>query len=164
MKPCLAIFAIALTVVLIGCGGDDDTATSAGDSSKVRTAAETTQAQEEPDYPLPRIPAKKGPLEKLVVKDLEVGRGPVARRGDEAIVRYVGVFWKSGEVFSQQWQSPNVVALDGEEYGPGWQRGLRGMRVGGRREFWVPGALVLDGGTDAAYVVALIGVKPGATS
>ncbi|HEX7279792.1 MAG TPA: FKBP-type peptidyl-prolyl cis-trans isomerase [Solirubrobacterales bacterium] len=153
--------AIVLTVGLLGCGSDEGTATSAGTGSKDRTVAETTQAQGEPDYPLPAIPAQRAPLKKLVVKDLEVGTGPVVRPDDEAVVRYVGVFWKTGKLFSQHWGSTNSITLD--EYGPGWEKGLQGMRVGGRREFWVPGALVFDGGTDAAYVVSLVGIKPGGT-
>jgi peptidylprolyl isomerase len=161
MKVYGAFIVIALAAGLFGCGGGGGAVTSADSSSRDRIATETTQAQQEPDHPFPRIPAKRGPLEKLVIKDLEVGEGPVVRQGDEVIVRYVGVFWKTGELFSQHWGSTNRIKL--EEYGPGWEKGLQGMRVGGRREFWVPGALVFDGGTDAAYVVSLVGIKPGGT-
>jgi peptidylprolyl isomerase len=164
MKICSALVAVVLLAGLTGCGGSDEMTISAETSTKERTATETTQAQQELDYPLPSFPAKRSPLKKLVIKDLEVGTGAVARRGDEVTFRYVGVFWKTGKVFSQHWGSTNSIKLDGEEYGPGWQKGLQGMRVGGRREFWIPGALVFDGGTDAAYVVSLVGIKPGGTS
>jgi peptidylprolyl isomerase len=163
MKACGVIFVIALTAIFLGCGGGSETATSADAGSGDRTAAETTQAQQEPDYPLPKIPPKRPPLEKLVVRELEVGEGPKARWGDEVIVRYVGVYWKTGKLFSQHWNSTLDFKLDGEAYGPGWQKGFVGMRVGGRRELVIPGALLFGGGTDAAYVVTLDKVKPGAT-
>jgi peptidylprolyl isomerase len=162
MKICSALVIGVLAIAFVGCGGDEETATSVDGSSRDQTAPGVTQAQQEPDYPLPEIPAKRSSLKKLVIKDLEVGKGPMVRHGDEAIVRYVGVFWKTGKLFSQHWGSTNKIKL--EEYGPGWEKGLQGMRVGGRREFWVPGALVFDGGTDAAYVVSLVGIEPGGTS
>ena len=163
MKVCSALFVLALAVVFFGCGGSDGTATSADRGNDARAAAETTQAKPKPDYPLPKLPAKRPPLKKLVITDLELGKGPVAHWGDEVIVRYVGVFWKTGEVFSQHWNSTLDFKLDGEAFGPGWQKGFVGMRVGGRRELVIPGDLLAGPGTDAAYIVTLDKVKPGAT-
>ena len=163
MKTCTSAFVIALAVIFLGCGGNEETATSAVSTSSDRTAAETTQAKGESDFPVPELPAKRPPLEKLVVKDLEVGKGPRARWGDEVIVRYVGVYWKTGEVFSQHWNSTLDFELDGEAFGPGWQKGFVGMRVGGQRELVIPGALLVGPGTDSAYIVTLDKVKPGAT-
>lgn len=163
MKSCSVIVALALTTVSIGCGGNGDTATSADVSVGQQTVSETTQAQQGAAHPLPALPANRGPLKDLVVKDLEVGKGPVAGWGDVATVRYVGVFWKTGTVFAQYWQSPTPFKLNGKTFGPGWQEGIEGMRVGGRRELWIPSALYFNDGTDTAYVVALDKVKSGAT-
>lgn len=88
-----------------------------------------------------------------------MGKGPVARWGDEVTVRYVGVYWETGDVFTQNWHDPLRFELDGEWFGVGWQRGVHGMRVGGRRELRVPAAL-LDSKTDVAYVVSLRTVNP----
>jgi peptidylprolyl isomerase len=162
VKACNAIFAIALVVTFLGCGGDGETAISAVSTPSDRVATETTQAQREPEYPLPELPAKRPPLKKLMVRELEVGKGSEARWGDEVIVRYVGVYWKTGKVFSQHWDTTLDFELDGEEYGSGWQKGFVGMRVGGRRELVIPGALLAGPGTDAAYIVTLDRVKPGA--
>lgn len=163
MKSCTAAFVIVLAAIFLGCGGNEETATSAGTTSSDRTAAETTQAQPEPEYPLPELPAQRPPLKRLVVKEIEVGKGPRARWGDEVIVRYVGVFWKTGEVFSQHWNSTLDFKLDGQAFGRGWQKGFVGMRVGGRRELVIPGALLIGPGTDSAYIVTLDKVKPAAT-
>jgi FKBP-type peptidyl-prolyl cis-trans isomerase len=159
MRAYGAFLLVAFTMLLLGCGGEERSATSADATSADRGAGEAGVAQQEVDYPLPRLPEKRGPLKKLVIKDLKVGKGPMVRPGDEVVVRYVGVFWETGKLFSQVWNSPNRIEL--EQYGPGWEKGLRGMRVGGRREFWIPGALIFDGGTDAAYVVSLVGIKAG---
>jgi peptidylprolyl isomerase len=156
MKTCAALLLVAVAAGLSGCGGEAETTASAGDGSGDPTVARATPPKE--DYPLPKLPPQRGPLEKLVVRDLEVGKGPVARWGDEVTVRYVGVYWKTGEIFSQNWHEPLDFELDGEWFGVGWQRGVHGMRVGGRRELRVPGAL-LAGKTDVAYVVFLSAVK-----
>lgn len=163
MRTCVALLAVALVAVFSGCGGGGDTVDSADTQSGARTTTETTQAQQEPAYPLPDLPAKRGPLKKLVVTDLKVGKGPMARWGDMAVVRYVGVYWETGKVFSQHWNSTLTFKLDGKKFGPGWQKGIEGMRVGGRREIVIPGALLFGGGTDAVYVLTLDRVKPGAT-
>jgi FKBP-type peptidyl-prolyl cis-trans isomerase len=185
MKTCSALIIFALAAGLLGCGSDG-AGTSAKTGSEDRTVAEAPQDRTDPEiaaarreadriapedprarldtgYPRPFLPSKRVPIEKLVIKDLEVGKGPVARWGDEATVRYVGVYWKTGGVFSQHWDNPYDFELDGEWFGPGWQRGIHGMRVGGLRELRIPAAMVF-GKTDAAYIVSLRAVKPGARS
>ncbi|HEU4738350.1 MAG TPA: FKBP-type peptidyl-prolyl cis-trans isomerase [Solirubrobacterales bacterium] len=160
MRVCGLVLAFALTVVLLGCGGNGEADTSVDTGPGDRTVTETVQAKK-PEYPAPKIPAKRGPLEKLVVRDLEVGTGPVARWGDVAVVRYVGVYWQTKLVLSEHWASTLTFKLDGKKFGPGWQKGIEGMRVGGRREILIPGPLLFEGGEDAAYVVGLDKVKPG---
>lgn len=164
MKACTAALAIVLAAISLGCGGNDGTATPADTTSRDRTAAETTQAKREPDFPFPEIPAKSPPLKKLVIKDLEVGKGPMARWGDEAIARYIGVYWKTGKAFTEALEpEPLGFKLDQDGPAPGWQKGLHGMRVGGWRELLIPSDLLYNGG-DSAYIVTLVRVKPGAAS
>jgi FKBP-type peptidyl-prolyl cis-trans isomerase len=160
MKVYSAFIALALMAISFGCGGDGGTATSAEDSSEDRPVAKSTQAQEEPDYPVPKIPSKRGPLKKLVVKDVEVGMGPVARWGDEVAVRYVGLYYQTGEPYSQHWGFTLEFKLNGKAYGTGWQKAIQGMRVGGRREALIPGRQFFEG-EDMAYVITLVWVKPG---
>jgi FKBP-type peptidyl-prolyl cis-trans isomerase len=154
----VALVALALTVGLLGCGGGDGTATSADSGPKDRTAAETTQEKKKPAYPVPGVPPQKRSLEKLVVKNLEVGKGETADWGDVAIVRYVGVYYKTGKIYSQHWGYRYDFKLDGETVGPGWQKGIHGMKVGGRRELLIPSEQIYGDG-DLAYVVLLEDVR-----
>ena len=162
MKALGAFLAIALAITLLGCGGSDETATSADTSSGDRTVSETTPAWQGAEYPVPSVPPQEDPLKELVVTDLAKGKGPAAHRGDEVTIRYVGSFYETGTVFVQNWDTPEDVKLDGKTYGRGMQEGLEGMKVGGRREILIPRALYFNDGDDAAYVVALDGVRPGA--
>ncbi len=161
MKICGAILALAFAVISVGCGGSGDAGTSAEGGSVGSTTA--AAASQKARHPVPRAAPGKKPLHKLVVKDLEVGRGPVANWGDEATVRYVGVYYDSGKTYSQHWDHSLDFDLDGEAVGPGWQKGIEGMRVGGRRELLIPSGLLFGDG-DLAYVVALLGAKEPARS
>lgn len=176
MRTLGALLIAVLASFALGCGGGGETATSTDTGSADRVVSKATQDETAPertagksarprlqgDYPVPDLPPQRRPLERLVVKDLEIGRGPAAHWGDEATVRYVGVYWKTGEIYSQHWDYTLDFELDGEWFGPGWQRGIQGMRVGGRRELRIPAALVFNRETDAAYVVSLVDVKSGA--
>jgi peptidylprolyl isomerase len=156
MKIYSAILALILTAAVLGCGGSD-TATSAENGS-----AETisTSSQDEPKHPIPEVPPQKEPLKKLVVKELKAGEGPPARWGDDVSVRYVGVHYETGKPYSQHWGFSWTFKLDGEQIGPGWQKGIHGMRPGERREILIPARLIFDGSDgDLAYVVELVEVK-----
>jgi peptidylprolyl isomerase len=91
--------------------------------------------------PKPELEAPRGtPPKKLVVVDLEEGSGPVAERGDEVGVLYVGVVHETGKEFDSTWERGglfNLVLGDGSTI-PGFERGIEGMRVGGRRKLIVP--------------------------
>jgi peptidylprolyl isomerase len=164
MKTCAIALVAALAAILLGCGGNEETATSADTAFNDRTPANATQGNGNPDFPLPKIPADSPPLKKLVIKDLKVGKGPLARWGNEAIARYVGVYWKTGKVFTEALEpEPLGFKLELNGPAPGWQKGLHGMRVGGWRELLIPSDLLYDGG-DGAYIVTLVRVKPGTAS
>ena len=164
MKICGAIFVVVLMAVFLGCGGNEKTAISADSGNNGRTATETIWAKREAEFPLPKLPAKRPPLKKLVIKDLKIGKGPMARWGDEAIAHYKGVYWKTGKIFSTVVE-PQPLGFKLEQHGsaPGWQKGLHGMRVGGWRELLIPSDLLYNGG-DGAYMVTLVRVKPGAAN
>lgn len=162
MKLCGAIVAVVFALVLSGCGGGSGTTSAAkpGSSSEAATTTTTSDPETERDYPIPQAPPHKGPLKKLVVKDLRVGKGPVARWGDEVAVRYVGLVYETGKKYVVHWKGlePLFFKLDGESFGVGWQKGIEGMRVGGRRELLIPKHLLFED-EDVAYIVDLLRVK-----
>lgn len=159
MRICAAIVALAVAVIAGGCGGSAGTDTTTGSSPENRNVASTTKTDQEPRYPVPQAPPQQGALKKLVVKNLRRGSGPVARWGDEVHVRYVGLVYQNGEIYSQHWKGvdPLDFKLDHESVGIGWQKGIEGMRVGGWRELQIPKRLLFND-EDVAYVVEVVGV------
>jgi peptidylprolyl isomerase len=76
--------------------------------------------------------------EELVVKDLEVGTGAEATPGANVEVHYLGVDLESGEEFDSSWSRGESIRFPLQGLIAGWQEGIPGMRVGGRRELIIP--------------------------
>lgn len=147
----------ACVLALLGCGGSSGTTDAGRTSSKPEAAGATTASEAETGYPVPQAPPHKGPLKKLGVRDIEVGSGPVAHWGDEVAVRYVGLNYETAKVYVRHWKGlePLFFELDRKSFGVGWQKGIEGMRVGGRRELQIPKRLLFND-EDVAYVVELL--------
>src|SRR5438045_1428876 len=66
-----------------------------------------------------------------------------ARPGDTVTVQYVGANYKGGKQFDASWDrgQPFTFPLGGGQVIPGWDKGVVGMKVGGRRELIIPPAL-----------------------
>lgn len=106
------------------------------------------------------LPDDRGdPPGDLVVDDLVVGDGPAASQGEIVTVHFVGAEWVSGAEFDATWDrgQPFTFELGAGRVIEGWERGVIGMRVGGRRALVVPPDLAY-GDRGAAG-----GVEPGAT-
>jgi len=89
----------------------------------------------------PKVTAPSGPPpKKLEIKDLEKGSGPGAKPGDEVTVQYVGINYKNGKQFDASWDrgEPFTFQLGSHTVIEGWEQGLKGMKVGGRRELIIP--------------------------
>jgi peptidylprolyl isomerase len=80
---------------------------------------------------------------ELVVEDLVVGDGDEATKGKKVAVQYVGVAFRSGEEFDASWDRgrPFEFKLGSGQVIPGWDSGVEGMRVGGRRKLTIPSAM-----------------------
>ena len=80
---------------------------------------------------------------ELGIDDLVVGDGDEATAGKKVTVHYVGVAFRSGEEFDASWNrgEPFRFALGKGQVIPGWDQGVAGMRVGGRRKLTIPSAL-----------------------
>ncbi len=76
----------------------------------------------------------------MVVTDLVVGDGPEAVPGGTVEVHYVGVEYDSGEEFDSSWNRGESIEFPLRGLIQGWQDGIPGMRVGGRRQLVIPPA------------------------
>lgn len=93
------------------------------------------------DRSKPEIDFPDGPPpEDLQLHDEIVGSGPQAAAGMAVKAHYVGVAFSSGEEFDASWNrgAPLDFRLGAGQVIPGWDRGISGMRVGGRRRLTVP--------------------------
>ncbi len=138
MRRRLLICPVVLALALGGCGGDDSSTTS---SSAGEEATAEKQAEAPEKKTKPQVKTQKGaPPKQLVTNDLEEGSGAAAVAGDEVMVQYVGVNYKSGKEFDASWDrgEPFTFALGSGMVIPGWEEGIEGMKVGGRRELVIP--------------------------
>lgn len=114
------------------------------------------------------IPDTAPPAE-LVCEDLVVGDGTEAVPGSTVTVHYVGVAWSDGQQFDASWDrnDPFGFRLGAGQVITGWDEGVAGMRVGGRRRLTIPphkgyGAAgaggVIKGGETLVFVVDLLNV------
>jgi len=83
------------------------------------------------------FPAGPAPTE-LVIPDLEVGTGPEAESGGTVEVHYVGVEYDTGEEFDSSWNRGESIEFPLRGLIQGWQDGIPGMKVGGRRQLTIP--------------------------
>lgn len=166
MKRLIAIGGLfALVASLCGCGSDEAT-TKHETTTKVVASkglfGTITYARgpiHAGDRTEPVIHVSGGPPpKKTFVRDIEVGHGPAARRGDTVAVYYHGVNYKTGVKVHYTWGpgSPFEITLNAST---AWEKSILGMRAGGLREAVIPSRLAFkEGAID--YVTALVAVKP----
>ncbi len=92
----------------------------------------------------PFVDPHLGPApEGLLIEDIVVGDGATAASGQTAVVHYVGVSASTGDQFDASWdrEEPFSFPLGGGYVIKGWDEGVQGMRVGGRRRLVIPAHL-----------------------
>jgi peptidylprolyl isomerase len=154
-----ALLLICFGLVAGGCGG------SSISLEKETEAARTTIVFGAKHEPKVELPAK--PPTHLIVKELQPGWGVEAKEGDLLTTKFAAKY-VNGKPFESSWDpgsQPFSFHLGAEESSPAFEKGLRGMRVGGRRELIVPHDLAsrfaeLPPEDNFAYVVELTGVAP----
>ena len=110
------------------------------------------------------------PPEDLVIEDLVEGEGDAARSGQEVSVHYVGVAWSDQRQFDASWDRGDTFefVLGAHQVIEGWDRGVAGMKPGGRRRLTIPPALgygsrgaggVIKGNETLVFVVDLISTR-----
>jgi peptidylprolyl isomerase len=146
-----AAVALALAFGAAACGSEE-TKPSAAEQT-IATPPPAAETQEKPGAipaistdlsKKPKVPAPQGtPPSKLVVKDVVVGKGKTLKEGDTATAHYVGVSWSTGAEFDSSWDrgQPSPFPIAQGSVIDGWVQGLKGMKVGGRRELVIPPAL-----------------------
>jgi peptidylprolyl isomerase len=122
--------------------------------------------REKPDVD---VPADTPPSYQLEVEDLVVGEGEEAVPGRVVEVHYVGVSWSTGRQFDASWDRGDTFrfGLGKGDVIAGWDQGVAGMRVGGRRRITIPPMLgygkrgaggVIGPDETLVFVVDLLGV------
>ena len=87
----------------------------------------------------PTIEVQSGPApQDLLIEDITVGDGPEAQAGSNVEVHYVGVDFETGEEFDSSWDRGQTITFPLTGLIAGWQEGIPGMRVGGRRKLTIP--------------------------
>lgn len=189
-----ALLAVAMSVSLAACGSDDEAAAPATSSPTTESTAEptagstapaeqeceeraetaepaeaiSTDLSEKPEVPATDAPPPCG----LVISDVVVGDGAEAVPGTTVSVKYVGAFYETGEEFDSSWsrgpEDTLPVPLGAGRVIPGFEEGLTGMQVGGRRVVTIPsdlgygpqGAGPIPGGATLVFVMDLVEVVP----
>lgn len=152
LVPCLALAGgLALALSAAGCSSSAPTSSSTtaaggggagGGGGGQPTTAATMQwspAGTIGTEPTVLVPTGQPPLQ-LLYKDLVVGTGAAAQRGSEVSVQYVGDSWTTRQQFDASWTRHQAFSftLGAGQVIPGWDQGVAGMKVGGRRELVIP--------------------------
>lgn len=120
------------------------------------------------DITKPEIDFIEGPAPtELVITDLVVGDGPEATPGARVDVHYVGVDFETGEQFDASWDRGESIEFPLAGLVRGWQEGIPGMKVGGRRQLICPPAWAYGpaggghrlSGRTLVFVIDLLGVR-----
>jgi peptidylprolyl isomerase len=119
----------------------------------------------------PEVTIPEGsPSYQLELEDITVGEGEEAKSGSLVEVHYVGVSWKSGKQFDASWDRGDTFkfGLGKGQVIRGWDEGVAGMKVGGRRRITIPPDMaygkrgaggVIGPDETLVFVVDLVGVR-----
>jgi peptidylprolyl isomerase len=154
--PLAALLVLAL--IAAGCGSS--TSESAADKSAAKAESEAKNQKPVPEAAAPTsqkvdptpgeadintkptVPKGSGAAPTaLKAETLIAGNGAEIKTGQQATVNYVGVLFKTGKEFDTSWgkgKQPFQFALGSGQVIPGWDQGVAGMRVGGRRRITIP--------------------------
>lgn len=116
--------------------------------------------------PVIEHPGGEPPVD-LKIEDIVVGEGAQAQPGDTVEVHYVGVEFDSGSEFDSSWSRNESIEFPLKGLIAGWQEGIPGMKVGGRRQLTIPPELAYGppgaghqlSGKTLVFVIDLLGVN-----
>ena len=141
----------AAGVVLAPSGGATSAAATPATSATTSSTTSASTSSSNVKLPAalntePTIKSPGGtPPKKLVTKDLIVGTGPAVTSPSQTVtIAYVGALYANGKVFDASWKdvpSTHTISQPASGFVPGFEQGLLGMKVGGRRELIIPASL-----------------------
>jgi peptidylprolyl isomerase len=157
-RTVLGLATVAAAILVAGCGSSSSSSTigvgveNKADESLAKSSGSTatptsTAATTPTSGPLSKEPAvtpPSGPAPtKLVTKEIIAGTGAEAKAGESVTVNYVGILYNGGKEFDASWKrnEPFTFTLGRGQVIPGWDQGVPGMKVGGRRELIIPAPL-----------------------
>jgi peptidylprolyl isomerase len=185
----LPLATLAAAGLIAGCGSSSESSTitvgNESDTSSVphvkgetapkstSTTPTTASAKTPTSGPLstkPKVTVPTGaPPTKLETREIIKGTGPEAKAGQPVTVNYVGVLYKGGKEFDASWKrsEPFTFTLGKSQVIKGWDQGVAGMKVGGRRMLIIPSELAygktgspptIPPNSALVFVVDLLGV------
>jgi len=165
MRTFIALLLVAGTIFAAGCGtsesqGETQAGESTGSAAPARDPWGSLKATAGPDAN--RLVVIKGPPPpKVVAHDLRVGTGAKLQRGDTLTARYKAFHYENGRLKESVWGKDGLFVQPWGvgELVPGWEIGLKGMRVGGTRQLIVPSKFAYESGA-LVFLVKLVGVEP----
>ncbi|HSP74957.1 MAG TPA: FKBP-type peptidyl-prolyl cis-trans isomerase [Cryobacterium sp.] len=116
----------------------------------------------------PELDAPEGPAPtELTITDIVVGEGAEATPGATVNVHYLGVAYDTGDEFDSSWSRGQSINFPLGQLIAGWQQGIPGMKVGGRRKLVVPPHLAYGpaggghqlSGQTLIFVIDLLGTR-----
>ncbi|HUW77309.1 MAG TPA: FKBP-type peptidyl-prolyl cis-trans isomerase [Candidatus Nanopelagicaceae bacterium] len=124
-------------------------------SSQPEQAIVSAQASAQPSASTASLPTVSGPLNQaptiskptgtppstLQISDISMGTGAAVVSTSTVSVQYTGLSWSDGQTFDSSWQRGQPATFSLAQVIPGWQQGLVGMKVGGRRLVVIPPSL-----------------------
>jgi peptidylprolyl isomerase len=145
---------VVAATALAGCSSSASPTTT---STPPTTAASSTPTTSGPPTTIPTadrsaagtagtaptitVPSGQPPT-RLETADLITGTGPAAKAGDTVTVQYVLATYSSGKTIQSSWTAqPFPFKIGAQQVIPGWDAGVAGMQVGGRRELIIPPSL-----------------------
>lgn len=146
LLPGLLLLLVA-AALLAGCGSSETSTITIGNESKADQKLITAEDPQVPKLPTtgplatkPVTEACHPPPKELEKKDLIVGTGLEAKKGSVVYVNYVGALCSNGKEFDSSWsrKEPFLFVIGTGEVINGWDKGVIGMKVGGRRLLKIP--------------------------
>lgn len=134
-----AVALAAASFAAAGCGSSDKKSSDKPVSTAAPASSAPASSAPIAKKPVVKVP-KAPPPTSLVIRDIKKGSGATADSGEQINVQYVGVSYSNGKQFDASWDrnQPFPFQLGAQAVIAGWDKGIEGMKVGGRRELIIP--------------------------